>query len=1071
MNNDFEMIAGAGGGGGKAGGGAGSTPYVAPDTLFSRTIVSILDLLGEGQIGGLVTGDGQSILINDVPLLSANLTANFAGITWSINDGTQSQPYLPGFEETSTPFQQTSSNEVKNSTPFTFNVSSIEVDRVNIIIGIPQLYSEDTSTGDVYGTSVTWHFEVSVDGGAFVQVGDPVTVNGKCSSRYQRGYTITLPKPALTSYQVRVVRDTADVNTSNQQITQYLFNATYVDEWDEIIDSKLSYPNSAYIGMTVDAMQFSAIPKRSYMVSGLLIKLPSNYDPTTRTYTGTWDGQMTNVGVSDNPAWILYDLLTNDRYGLGNYIQAGNIDKWSLYTIAQYCDGMVNDGFGGQEPRFTINTCIANESEAYKLISDITSVFRGMTYWNGGMASFTCDMPTNPSMLFTPSNIVDGIINYAGASRDNIHTVVQVTWNDPNNRFLQQIEYVDNQELIAKYGVRKADVVAFGCTSRGQAHRVGQWMLYTEMYESDMISFNVGLDSSFVIPGQVVKLHDPYCRAGKRLGGRLVSVSAGLTSATLDAPVDIAQAGDVISIMMPDGTFADNTINEGVGTTNTVSWVTPLAQTPEPNAIWMLTETNLQPVLMRVLNVQAGKNAGEYTITGIEHNPSKYAAIENGTTLDVIPTVGIDPTVSPQPTNFNCYQTGYLMTTGKLGVKLHVFWSGSTPKYQVLWQVNNGSWTTVDTISPSMEIENALVAGVYNFQIFAITAFGGRSTVLSGTFTVAAKTTPPGVCTSLTATGSFRSNSLAWVNPSDMDLDHINVYASASNNDTTATLIGTSTGTTFTHYGLAGLQTVYYWVRAVNTSQIEGNWNNSMGTAATTLQVSASDVANQMIQESMLAPALESKVTAGDINATTLANYYAQTDSNSTAISGFDTRITTVENSISSMQGSSSPFVKTTDVTAIQNAAASAAVAQVNAAYLGSGGAIASQVNSLATQVNGQIATLQISAQSIQGLQAQYVVKIDNNGYVSGFGLASGQPDPITGKVTSEFTILADKFMLVQPNANGVGVNPVVPFAVNGNGEVVIDYTFIDKIVAANMSSPDGKFVIDLSNKYISIEV
>lgn len=858
----------------------------AKDSLQSKATLSILDLLGEGPIGGLVNGL-KTVYLNDTPIENADGTKNFQGLSWDIRGGGNTQPVMPSFGNyVEAPF--TVGAQVKTTTPYTFTVSNPNADAVRVIVTIPSLTVTNADNGDISGSSVQYKFSMSVNGGPFVDqiadtiyqgaatwtleggsetatgvagavgvkasvtasttqdtgtitvqaqelngaiwqnlgaarrlnvnlqwqetyfggdgyygeyvpVGDSytvesnfrkvrfvivsrtsntislsrgaaisrvgtsvVTVTGKSRSRYQRNHVLKVPQPN-NSVQIRMTRITADTTTALLQ------NDTILDSYSEIVTLNMVYPNSAIFGLRVDSQQFNQIPNRSYLVNGLYIRVPSNYNATTRAYTGVWNGSF-QYAVSNNPAWILFDVLTNKRYGLGNFIEDSQVDKAMLYTIGRYCDGLVPNGFGGTEPRFTLNTVISSQAEAFKFISDISSVFRGMGFWDGGMVNFTQDAPTDPSMLYTSANVIDGAFSYTGSARKDRHSIVHVTWNDPEDLYKQKVEYVEDRELVNLYGVKKLDTLAFGCTSRGQAARVGKWILYTEKYESDFITFKVGVDSAFVMPGNVVKIHDTT-RAGRRVAGRLQSATT--TSATLDNPVTITSTGTSISLMMPDGTFADRTIFQSDGIHTTVTWATALTQLPVENALWMISEPNLVPILARVIGITQGENPSEYEITALEHNPTKFGAIELGLTLEDRKTSILDPNFVQVPTQINAIESIYKAAPGVFANKLFISWFGNSTQYDFSYRgvsaSNASNWTNVRvTDGLSYEILNAAL-GTYEIAISGINPLGKRSTSATATYTVLGKRTPPSDVTNFAATANSEGVALSWVAIPDED--------------------------------------------------------------------------------------------------------------------------------------------------------------------------------------------------------------------------------------------------------------------------------------------------------------
>src|SRR3569833_1600163 len=801
------VIHGAGGGGDS---GSARVSVVDPDTLNSHAMITVLDLLGEGEIGGLLNGS-QSIFLNDTPLANPDGSLNFSGVTWAAQRvGTQGQTPIDGVPDIETPYPV--GVRVRKDTPATVTVSNPETDMVRIIVAIPRLTSTDADDGDVHGTDVYFRFDISTDGGPYNDATGTIAISGKSSSKFQRAYSLTLPKPA-SSWNIRMVRLTDD------STTQLVDNETWFDYYTEIINSRLSYPNSALVAVRLDSAQFNSVPRRSFLVRGLKIKIPSNYATNAHTYSGVWDGSF-KVGSSSNPAWVLYDLLTNERYGLGQFISPQQIDKATLYKIGRYCDEMVPSGFGGVEPRFTINTAIQSQSEAYKLISDITSAFRGMAFWTGGMVGFTQDMPTDSTMIYSPANVVDGVFNYSGSSRKNRHLVALITWNDPNEHFKLKIEYVEDSDLVAKYGVRKIDMVAFGCTSRGMAVRAGKWILYTEKEESDLVAFKVGQDSLLVTPGDVIRIHDPY-RAGKRNAGMLTAGTA--TSATLDAPVDLSQPGTLISLRLPDGSFIDRTIDltQGAGTYATVTWADPLPAAPVANSMWLITEPNLQPLLARVVGITQDAEPGVFAISAIEHNPSKYNAIENGWALEPQKISLIDPNKVTAPVDLQVTEVQYQVAPGVIGTKLHVSWSCTEPTFALSWRRTGDkygtNWTTITTTTPSVDIENVRSA-THEFELQSINSFGRTSAKVTLSYVVKGHTTAPGDVYNFNVTQRTSDLLLTWDAVKDIDSPTYEIREGVSWDAGTVVISGFS-GTMITHdQNAAG--TYHYHIRSKNKSGI-----------------------------------------------------------------------------------------------------------------------------------------------------------------------------------------------------------------------------------------------------------
>lgn len=826
------LIAGAGG---KKSSGSSRTPVEADDTVNSRTMASILDLLGEGVVGGLIDG-AKSIFVDGVALQNEDGSFNRSGVTWDFRDGSQDQSPMPGFDFVETP--KAVNTQLKTTNAVTVAIDNDDADRVRVIMKFPSLRSIDKKTGDTNGTSVQFKFQLANGNGSFYDViatgesSSDVTLTAKKTGVYYRSYEIQLPKPGR-AYKVRVLRLSADSND------QYLFNDTWVDSIGEIVDTPMNYPNSVLVGLKVNSEQFgSSMPSRSYLIRGLKIRVPSNYDENTNTYNGVWDGTFKLLS-SSNPAWILFDLLTNARYGLGKFVSESMIDLGQLYQIGRYCDEEVDDGFGGKEKRFAINTQITSRQDAYRLIQDIAGAFRGMVFWAGGMVNIMQDSPSDPVMLFTNANVKDGLFTYKGSARKDRPSVALITYNNKQDGYKQNVEYVEDQEAMARYGERKTEAVAFGCTSRGQAHRVGLWLLYTARMESDMITFTAGLDASFLMPGETVLIQNKY-RAGKRNSGRIVSFTKN--SITLDAPVSLKKSGSFIRIINQEGKIVERDINETGDNITKVTFKTALATADQPvaNGVWTITEPGLVPMRARVVAIAQGETPGSFDITVVQNNASKYQAIDNGAALVPENTTVLDPTYS-KPSNLVISEGTYLSSPGNLSVKLMLAWEGKSPEYWVSWrrsdEGNVSNWQSARATEEQYEIVNVAENGRYDFQLYSVSFGGKKSEIITAVYQVKGTMTPPGAPTSLTAVGDYRNVVLNWVNPDSVDLAQINVYASKTNKLDTATLIAQAATTTFTHAGLGDNETWYYWIRAVNKRGMVGQPNSNLGTEATTRDV------------------------------------------------------------------------------------------------------------------------------------------------------------------------------------------------------------------------------------------
>lgn len=793
-----------------AGAGGSSSKKQSNDanTLSSIASLQILDLISEGQIGGLVDG-AKSIYFDDVPLQNQSGSFNFDNIYVKEARGTPFQEMLQGFESTVIPIEVGA--EVKHDYPVVRSITEANADKVRCGITIPYLYRVDNG---LKRTSIEFKFEIAINDDDFVDYGTQ-KVEGKTSSQYQRSYTFTLPQTdskgkAPERWLIKLTKLSPEAD--DDYVASLTFTTMFL-----ISETKLNYPNSAIIGISATAENLSSIPTRSYIVDGLILQVPSNYDKATNTYNGIWDGTF-KLEVSDNPAWILYGLLTNTRWGLGQFIKPSQINKAKLYEIGRYCDEFVDDGFGKKEKRFSINTQITERSEAYELINSITSVFRGMTYWAMGQANFTCDKPTEPSVLFTQANVVNGEFRYAGSSRAERHSVALITWNDPDQNYKQVVEYVEDRDLVAKWGIRESELTLFGCTSRAQAIRAGKWILYTEQYESDMISFTVGLDSALVLPGDIIKIHDPY-HAGRRLGGRLKSCT--LTSAVLDAETSLnANANPKISIRLADNTFVTRNLKvTGDEARAEVFWDDPLPSLPVDYAIWIIEEENLVPQIARVINITQGEDKGTFNIDCLSYNKDKYDLIEKGIQISPPNTSEIDPYDVGKPNNLNISVSISKSATGLKTGNLELSWTAG--KNNTSWVLeyrledsegNGDQWTTVETNSPFYTIQNAQ-SGLYHIKIYAKGPLGTLSNELE-TFYDAEDTLPaPDEIQDFTITKRSTYLELNWTAVESVAGYEIRVGDSW---DAGEVIITNFAGTSFIHdQDRAG--TYYYHIKAINT--------------------------------------------------------------------------------------------------------------------------------------------------------------------------------------------------------------------------------------------------------------
>lgn len=787
-----------GSGGGKSGG--GHTPVETPDSLHSKQLARIIEIVSEGEIEGLVDGL-KSVTLNDTPVQNADGSYNFSGVKLIDFKGSLLQDYVPGFSESEAEHASDVGLPVKVSVasgPVTRTVQnrvSSGADAVRVTVGIPGLSIVNSSNGDINGASVQIKIEVQNNGGGFVtKITD--TISGKTTSRYQRDYRISLPQSETGPWDIRVTRLTPDSTQSN------VVDETWWDSYTIITESKMRFTNSAGFGIEVDSSNFSSIPRRGYHIRGLKIKIPSNYDPITRVYTGFWDGTF-KLAWSNNPVWCYYDILTATRYGLGKYINPAMIDKWSLYSMAQYCDELVQDGFGGLEPRFTCNAYFQQRAEAFTFITNMASIFRAAAYGSAGGVALVQDSPKDPIAVFTAANTVGGEFTYSGTSIKARHTVVLVMWNDPEDGYRQKPEYVPDDEGIALYGVIQIEVVALGCTSRGQAYRFGKAYILAEKLEDEVVTFKVGLDSLKVYPGAMFQTSDPT-RMMTRRGGRLIGST--LNSITIDAPIDLDSATEyTLKVMMPDLTIASRTIsNPGMGITE-LQFTTPLSATPVNLAIWVIESVNKPLDSWVCLGIAEDDDGVSYTITGKTYAAEKFVQIDDGKPLP--PTPVYNPYLRPAPPT----QLNALVSLNQNGTRdIIISWSQpkGTRNAVLQWTSENNTSDQDQTTGSSFTIKNVGV-GIYTIYVALINGIGISSlpsAIAVNTATGRSLAAP----TNLTKTFREGLVVLTWFAVSDGP--RLVLYEiRKGTNFVTALRLGTTTGTEFYIFGDG-----VYWVRAIS---------------------------------------------------------------------------------------------------------------------------------------------------------------------------------------------------------------------------------------------------------------
>jgi hypothetical protein len=749
--------AGGGGGGGKGGGGGETyTPTEAGDSLNSTQYANLVDLISEGEIEGLKDGY-KSVFIDNTPLQNPDGSYNFQSILVYTRNGTQNQSYVPIAADVE---NEVGVNvTVQQATPVVRSITDTTVNAARVTITVPalQLFTEK---GDIEGTDVRLQIAVQYNGGGYGTVIDD-TIAGRTGDQYQRDYLVSLS--GAFPVNIRVTRITADSNSAK------LINAFSWSSFTEITYAKLRYPNSALVAVRVDAEQFSSIPRRSYLIRGIKVRIPNNatVDATTGRliYAGIWGGTFGAAQWCSDPAWILWDLLTSTRYGFGDHIQAAQLDKWAFYAASQYASELVPNGFGGQEPRFSCNVNIQTAEEAYKLINDMCSVFRAMPYWSTGALTISQDKPSDPAYLFTLANVSDDGFSYQGGSLKTRPTVAVVSYLDLSLRDIAY-EVVEDQAAIAKYGVVTTEVSAFACTSRGQASRIGEWLLYSEQYESEVVTFTASIDAGVLVrPGQVINISDPM-RAGARRGGRIATATT--TTITVDNATDLSPSGGTLSVILSDGTVQSRGVASIVGTTVTLTSALPSA--PNANSIWVYETSNIQASTWRVLSVSEQDQA-QYQITALAYNASKYDYIERGRPLAQRDTTDLN-VIPEAPINLQAVEALY-ESNGRVLSKLVVSWQPvvGVNQYRYRWRLQNGNWSTSTQQRPDFEIFDT-TPGRYEIEVYSVNA-ALRTSVLPAklTFNVFGKTAPPAAVTGVSLVPIDQASAIiSWTASTELDV-------------------------------------------------------------------------------------------------------------------------------------------------------------------------------------------------------------------------------------------------------------------------------------------------------------
>lgn len=824
-------------------------PVISPDSAQSKTFIKVLYGLAEGEIEGLANGL-QSIYLEETQLQNADGSLNFENVKVDFRNGTNDQEYIEGFPAVES--ETAIDVELKSETPWVRAFSNLDLDAVRLRLKWGPLRSQNATNGDVSGITIEYAIDLQTDGGIWTEV-LKTKISDKTSANYERAHRIDLPR-ADSGWLIRVRRLTPN------STSEYVSDKMYIEAVTEVIDAKLRYPNTALLGLQYDAETFGNVAKVAADTKGRILKVPTNYNPATRQYVGMWDGTFKDA-YSNNPAWIYYDICTVDRYALGDRLTPLMVDKWSLYRLAQYCDQMVPDGLGGQEPRFTCNVYLQSAEGAFEILTKLAGVFRAITFWDGNSIICDADIPQDTYFTYTRANVIDGNFEYAGTRAHDRHNVVKVAWDNPANHYKTEYEFVRDEKAIAEAGqVRILEIDAWGCTSRGQAQRAGWWALKSEQLETRTVSFKVGLDGHIPQPGRVIDIADPLF-AGRANGGRVSKISADRKSITLDRDDVVAVAGDRLIINGEDGKAQTRIVQSISGRVVTV--------THEFDAIavqnvWVMDAQDLATMKFRVISITQDESH-QFSVTALQYNTAKFDAIDKGAYFDEVPISIVNPTIQDPVTDI-VVTSESRVDQGINVATMIVSWTQAkgAVKYQVEWRKDDGSWIKLPvTGNNSVEVPG-IYAGQYQARVTAISAFEIASLPVYSVLTeLSGKQGLPPALAFIKATGILFGIKLNWGFPATGALDtaytEIEVSPDGTSNIAQLGLFAYPT-TTHTLQGLQPNLTQFYRGRLIDRIGNIGPWSD--WTHATT-SADATDVLellNDQISETQLSQDLKTKI-------------------------------------------------------------------------------------------------------------------------------------------------------------------------------------------------------------------
>ena len=1005
-------------------------PYEAPDSLVSTAYAKILLAICEGETYGEITR--KNIFLDGTPCENEDGTINY-NIEFEYRNGTQDQTYIQGMPEVTNEIAV--ETEITDKNPWVKTFTNTNISAVRVRLKWPSLFRQNRD-GDIHGYKIKYLIQLSVDGSAYETIID-TCVDGKTTSGYERTHRIDLPQNG-SIWAIRVVRTTP--NETSTAIADKMRIASYT----EVIDAKLTYPLTSLLYLKFDASNFNgSIPPIAVYRYGQMVRVPTNYDPFSRTYAGEWDGTF-KWAWSNNPAWVTYDLIINNRFGIGDRIEPENLDRYEFYYIAQYCDELVSDGNGGREPRYTCDVYIQSREQAFTVLMDFSAIFRGMTYWHNNKLVVLADMPRDTDYVYTRSNIIDGLISYSSSTTQARYTSALVSYSDPKNQYKDATEAVFEKNLITRFKTfNQLEMTAIGCTSQGEANRKGRWAILTNNKDRTA-TFKVGLDGMIPLPGYVIGVADQYL-SGKILGGRIKSAIG--KKIILDRIPD-ALPNDTLIVNLPSGKSEERTIKSILG--NEITLVAEFSETIEPETVWAVESNDVFIQRYRVVSIK-NNDDNSFTIKGVYYDPTKYEQIDNGAQLDERPISSLPDAIQSAPNNVTI-TSSYTVIQGLTVATLHAEWDkpDGAVYYQVQWRKDLGNWVNASRTSVSSFDLQGIYAGIYEVRVCAFNSINASSkwktsepTELLGKI---GKPNPP---------DNFQASSnvifginLNWDFPAGSgDSSYTEIQYSTTKNEEKALLLSNVSYPTsnYSQTGLAIGQQFFYRARLVDKIGNISDWTDWVKGVSST---NTNDLTDHIFEEIKETDAWNSIIDSVD----------------NTAVSSIENAKSIIENALANdaetkrrriENGNLSAEIKEThSVLLTEKEATAIALTELNAKY-GSvnsnlselkqttaeqNAATAKSIQAINTKVGDVSTTISDVSETVNNLNGKVSahrtmkVEVDDKGQQYVAGMTMGVENTEHG-MQSNVIFLQDRFSIMN-SANG---NPQTVFTTHGDQVIIND--------------------------------